>query len=72
MAEFSEKKQERIQSPDQMDDYIKVITPSAWVALIALLVLLAGILAWSILGTVPAHDAEGNRQEVHPIAYVTN
>lgn len=69
---FREKSLEKISSPDQMDDYIKVLTPSVWIALLALVILLAGILAWCIFGTVETHDAEGNVQDVHPITYVTN
>ena len=72
MSIFREKSIERISSPDQMDDYIKVTTPSVWIALIAIVVLLIGILAWSILGTVEVHDGDGNMQEIHPISYVTN
>ena len=63
---------EKMTSPDQMDDYIKVITPSVWIAVLALVVLLIGILAWCVFGTMEVHDADGNRQEVHPITYVTN
>ena len=40
--------------------------------LLALVVLLVGVLAWSILGTMEVHDEEGNVKEVHPITYVTN
>ena len=69
---FRDKSLERISSPDQMDDYIRVTTPSVWIALLALVILLIGILAWSILGTVEVHDQEGNPAEVHPITYVTN
>ena len=69
---FREKSLERISSPDQMDDYIKVTTPSVWIALIALVVLLIGILAWNIFGTVEVHDENGETQEIHPITYVTN
>ena len=42
------------------------------VVLLALVVLLVGILAWSILGTIEVHDDNGNVEEVHPITYVTN
>ncbi len=72
MSIFREKSMERISSPDQMDDYIKVTTPSVWIALLALIVLLVGILAWSIFGTVEVHDEDGNPEAIHPIAYVTN
>lgn len=69
---FREKSMERISSPDQLDDYIRVTTPSVWIALLALVILLVGILAWTVLGTMEVHDEEGNPTEVHPITYVTN
>ena len=69
---FREKSIEKISSPDQMDDYIKVMTPSVWIGLIALVVLLVGILVWCTFGTMETHDAEGNVKDVHPITYVTN
>ena len=72
MSIFRKKSLDRISSPDQLDDYIRVTTPSVWVALLALIVLLVGILAWSILGTVEVHDEEGKTSSIHPISYVTN
>ena len=72
MSVFREKSLEKMSSPDQMDDYIKVMTPSVWIALIALIVLIIGILVWTIFGTMQVHDEDGNLQEVHPIVYVTN
>ena len=72
MSVFREKSLEKMSSPDQMDDYIKVMTPPVWIALIALVVLIIGILVWTIFGTMEVHDEDGNLQEVHPIVYVTN
>ena len=72
MSIFREKAIKKMSSPDQMNDYIRVTTPSVWIALLALAALLTGILAWSILGTIDVKDAEGNVKDVHPITYVTN
>lgn len=72
MSVFRKKSLERIYSPEQMKDYIRVTTPSVWIALLAIVVLLVGILAWSIFGTVTTHDEAGKEQTVHPITYVTN
>lgn len=49
MAEqvYREKSLEKISSPDQLDDYLKVSTPGLWVILIAVVALLAGILVWA-------------------------
>ena len=72
MSVFREKSLRRISSPEQMDEYIRVTTPSVWIALIALALLIAGFLLWSIFGTMETHDESGNVQEVHPITYVIN
>lgn len=69
---FRQKSLERVSSPEALNDYIRVTTPSVWFVLLALVVLLVGMLAWSALGTVEKHAPDGSVEEVHPITYVTN
>ena len=69
---FRKKSIERISNPEALNDYIRVTTPSVWIVLIALVILLAGMLAWSIFGTVVVHNEDGSAASIHPIAYVTN
>lgn len=38
---------ERIQSPEQLTDYLRVTNPAVWVLLVAVVVLLVGLLIWS-------------------------
>ena len=38
---------ERIQSPEQLTDYLRVTNPTVWVLLVAVVVLLVGLLIWS-------------------------
>ena len=57
-----------ISSPEQLNDYIRVTRPSVWLVLLALVILLA----WSVLGRVTIHDADGTERETAPITYVTN
>lgn len=47
---FRKKSIEKVSSPDQLNDYIRVSNPSVWVALIAVIVLLAGACAWGFFG----------------------
>ena len=49
---FRQESLDRISSPEQLNDYIKVANPSVWVIIAAAILLLAGLLAWSALGTV--------------------
>ena len=69
---FREKSIERVSSPEALNDYIRVTTPSVWVVLIALVLLLAGMLVWSIFGTVEVHNDDGSTEQIHPITYVMN
>ena len=69
---FREKSITRVSSPEQLNDYIRVTKPSVWIVLIALVLLLAGMLAWSIFGRVEVHNADGTTEEIAPITYVTN
>ena len=69
---FREKSLKKVSSPEALNDYIRVTTPSVWLVLIALVLLLAGIFAWSVFGTVTVHAEDGSTQDIHPITYVTN
>ncbi len=69
---FREKSIGQVSGPESLNDYIRVTTPAVWLVLAALLILLAGILIWSVFGTVETHDQQGSVEEVHPITYVLN
>lgn len=69
---FREKSIERVSSPEELNDYIRVTTPSVWLVLAATVLLLLGMLAWSIFGTVEVHNEDGTTQRIAPITYVTN
>ena len=59
---------DRISSPEQLTDYLKVTNPGIWIVLLAVIVLLTGLLVWSASGrletrvpasmTVQAGEAE--------------
>lgn len=68
---FREKSLDRVHSPEDLSDYIRVATPSVWLVLLASAVLLAGMLAWSVLGSVNVENADGTTTQVHPITFVT-
>ncbi len=72
MSIFRQKSMDRVSSPEQLNDYIRVTTPSVWLVMAALVVLLVGMLAWSVFGKVEATDAQGVTNEIHPISLVTN
>lgn len=47
---FRKKSLDRISSPEQLTDYIKVANPGVWLLLGGIVVLLAGICVWGIFG----------------------
>ena len=47
---FRKKSMERISSPEQLNDYIRVSTPSVWMLLATIIVLLVGVCVWGVFG----------------------
>ena len=41
---------DKISSPEQMNDYIRVANPSVWMILAAIIVLLIGVCVWGMYG----------------------
>lgn len=69
---FRKKSMDRVTGPESLNDYIRVTSPSVWIALLALVVLLVGLLAWSVFGRIEVIDENGGVKEVAPISYVIN
>ena len=49
---FRQKTIDRISSPEQLTDYLKVTGPGIWAVLAAVILLLAGVMVWSAVGTL--------------------
>ncbi|MBR5287218.1 MAG: hypothetical protein IKU34_01340 [Clostridia bacterium] len=47
---FRQKSLDRISSPEQLDAYIRVSTPSVWLLLLAIVALLCGVCVWGVFG----------------------
>lgn len=69
---FRKKSMDQIHSAEQLNDYIQVTSPTVWLVLLAIALLLVGILAWSALGTVEAVSPDGKTQTLRPITLITN
>ena len=54
MAEpiFREKSLKRISSPEELSDYLRVTSPTVWLILAAVILLLAGMLIWSATSSI--------------------
>lgn len=47
---FRKKSLDRVNSPEQLNDYVRVSNPGIWMVLAAVIFLLAGICVWGIFG----------------------
>lgn len=47
---FRQKSMDRVSSPEQLNDYIRVSNPGVWMVLAAILILLSGAFVWSVFG----------------------
>lgn len=47
---FRKKSMDRVKSPDQLNDYIRVSNPGVWLVLAAVIILLIGICVWGVFG----------------------
>ena len=54
MAEpiFREKSLKRISSPEELGDYLRVTSPTVWMVLAAVILLLAGVIVWGSVATL--------------------
>ena len=51
---FREKNLERLESPEKLNDYLRVTSPGVWMVLGAVIVLLIGVCVWGIFGRIKA------------------
>ena len=49
---FRKKALDRISSPEQLNDYLRVTNPGIWAILIAVILFLAGVFVWACTGTL--------------------
>lgn len=69
---FRQKSLDRVSSPEQLNDYIRVSNPSIWMILIAVVALLVGVIAWGATGTLETTiDAPCANQGGAYVCYLT-
>ena len=67
---MNEKKQKRIASPEDLNDFIRVSSPALWLVLALMILSLLGSLVWGVFATVEATEESGLVRQVHPITFV--
>lgn len=69
---FRKKSIDRVNSPEQLNDYIRVATPSVWMVLAAIVVLLIGVCVWGVFGHLDTQlDTFGVCRDGKLICYLT-
>ena len=51
---FRQKSVDMIQSPESLNEYLKVTSPGVWILLLVVIVLLIGVAVWGFLGHIDA------------------
>lgn len=69
---FRQKSIDKVSSPEKLDDYIRVTTPSVWITLLAIVILLAGTIIWGCFGELTIHNGDGTTETVAPITFIIN
>ena len=46
---FRKKSVDKVSSPEQLNEYIRVANPGVWMVLAAIVILLAGVVVWGFI-----------------------
>ena len=49
---FRQKSIDRISSPEELNNYLRVSSPQMWLVMMAIIIMLGGILVWASVGTL--------------------
>lgn len=53
---FRQKSLERISTPEQLTEYLRVTTPGIWLLLAGVIILLAGLVSWACVGQLETYE----------------
>ena len=68
---FRKETMERISAPEQLTEYLRITNPGIWAVLTAVILLLAGIIAWASVGTLETAVDAAVHVEDHTAQVVT-
>lgn len=52
---FNMESEDRVRSPEKLDEYIRVSSPATWLIVTALVLIFIAIMVWGFTGTMPVH-----------------
>ena len=64
---FRKKSLDKVKSPENLDEYIRVSNPGVWLLLVSIIVLLAGAFVWGVFGQIES-SAEASVQVKNGVA----
>ena len=68
---FRKKSLDKVKSPENLDDYIRVSNPGVWLLLVSVVVLLLGACVWGVFGHIDGTvDANVSAEDGRIICYV--
>lgn len=70
---FRQKSLDRISSPEEIDNYIRVTRPSLWLALGVIILLLAALILWSVtarIETTMVVDGQTVTEQIAPVSFL--
>lgn len=70
---FRQKSLDRISSPEEIDNYIRVTRPSLWLALGVIILLLAALILWSVTARIEATmvvDGQTVTKQIAPVSFL--
>lgn len=65
---FRQKSIDKVSSPEQLDSYLKVTSPSVWLVLIGIIIIMVGAISWGALGKLKTYTMAGCAVEYN-VAY---
>ncbi len=69
---FNKRATEKLRSPDDLEKYVRVTSPSVWVALAGVLAVVLGLLAWGVFGSVSTSvSTNGVYVKDHMVCFLT-
>lgn len=69
---FRQKSVDRVSSPEQLDNYLKVTTPTVWLVLVGIIIILVGTIVWAAFGRMKTYANAGCLVENQSVyCYVT-
>ena len=70
---FRQKSLDRMSSPEEIDNYMKVTRPSLWLTLGVIVLLLAALILWSVTARIEAttvSDGQTVTEQIAPISFL--